>query len=87
MSHEENDLLEALRNNLLNLSNAIDKQNETIAKYEKALKLAANDCSGMSYIFNGCKECCFCMECGEQKTSGVCKKFFLYRWKSKTGLI
>lgn len=76
MSHEENDLLEALRNNLLNLSNAIDKQNETIAKYEKALKLAANDCSGMSYIFNGCKECCFCMSAGNRKHLEYARSFF-----------
>ena len=43
MACEENELLEVMRSKVLNLSDVIDKQNDLILKYEKALKLAGHD--------------------------------------------
>lgn len=85
MACEENELLEVLRKKVMNLSDAVDKQNDFILKYEKALRLAVDD----TVLASDCCACCpFFYDCKKEDMSvSECKEKFMHRWKSMAGLI
>ena len=85
MACEENDLLEVLRNKVMNLSEVVDKQNDLILKYGEALKLAVHD----TVLASDCCGCCpFFYDCEKEDVSvNECKEKFMHRWKMMAGLI
>lgn len=85
MACEQNELIEVLRSKVLNLSEVVDKQNDLILKYQKALELAVYD----KVLAPDC--CSFCpseSDCDKENTTVIdCRKKFMHRWKSMAGLI
>lgn len=81
-SHET---VDELTKKVLELYDVIDKQNDTIKKYQLALELAVYDRVFMS---NSCNSCPFESDCDKENTIAIdCRRKFMERWKGKAGLV
>ena len=79
------DLIVHLSGGILQMGDAMDKQNDTIKQYQKALELAVFDAVIM---LCRCNTCPFENDCDkEHMTASECKEKFMHRWKSEAGLI
>lgn len=78
------DLIVHLSSGILRMGDAMDKQNDTIKQYQKALELAVYD----KVFAPGC--CSFCpseSDCDKAKTTAVnCKAKFMDKWKTSAGI-
>lgn len=79
-----NENVDELKKKVLELCDTIDKQNDLIVKYQKALEIASVD---MDKITSDCIESC--SVCPERKYCQAhkdCDEIFLEAWKEKAGI-
>lgn len=79
-----NETVNELAKKVLELYDVIDKQNDDIKKYQKALELAVYD---KVFVSDCCNSCPFESDCDKENTTAIdCRRKFMGRWKGKAGL-
>lgn len=78
------DLIVHLSGGILQMGDAMDKQNDTIKQYQKALELAVYD---KVLVPGCCNSCPFESNCDKENTTAIdCRAKFMDRWKTSAGI-
>lgn len=75
-----------LKRKVLELCDTIDKQNDLIKKYQKALRIAASDLEEAVIEGGGCYYSCPIVDYCEPDDREECPEKFLQHWKDEVGL-
>lgn len=77
--------IDELKKKVLELCDTIDKQNDLIKKYQKALEIAADELEGAVLEDAGCYYSCPIVDfCDADETE--CTEQFLQHWKEEAGI-
>ena len=77
--------IDELKKKVLELCDTIDKQNDLIKKYQKALRIAASDLEEALNEEGGCYYSCPIVDfCDADETE--CTEQFLQHWKEEAGI-
>lgn len=79
-----NENVDELKKKVLELCDTIDKQNDLIKKYQKALRIAGDDIIRTDERCNVCPSIYFCRR--KSMTDLACKKTFIEGWEEKAGI-
>lgn len=79
-----NEGIDELKKKVLELCDTIDKQNDLIVKYQKALRIAGDDIVSTDLCCNVCPSIYFCRK--KSMTDLACKKTLIEGWKEKAGI-
>lgn len=78
--------IDELKKKVLELCDTIDKQNDLIKKYQKALMIAAGELEGAVLEDGGCYYSCPIVDYCEPDDRDECPEKFLHHWKEEVGL-
>lgn len=81
-----NENVDELKKKVLELCDTIDKQNDLIKKYQKALMIAASDLEEVVIEGGGCYCSCPIVDYCEPDDREECTEKFLRYWKEEVGL-
>lgn len=81
-----NEIVDVLKKKVLELCDTIDKQNDLIKKYQKALRIAASDLEEALNEEGGCYYSCPIVDYCEPVDREECTEKFLQYWKEEVGI-
>lgn len=81
-----NTSVDELKKKVLELCDTIDKQNDLIKKYQKALMIAASDLEEAINEEEGCYYSCPIVDYCEPGDREECTEKFLQYWKNEVGI-
>ena len=81
-----NENVDELKKKVLELCDTIDKQNDLIKKYQKAMRIAASDLEEALNEEGGCYYSCPIVDYCEPVDREECTEKFLQYWKEEVGI-